>query len=1049
MTAVFALLAFLAIPMGMKGQTRAEVVAYTLDGTITGGTNGYATESEITQDDIMWMVTGNTTMNPWRIGGKNLDGEDRPLYSINPIADNITKVVVTNGTATLTVNSMTLIVSADVDFSNPTSTVTGSWAANSTTTFERPAEADWTNMYFKLVYNVTAGSSNQYAQFVKAEFYKQESGTPTCATPTFSPAAGTYTQAQNVSINCATEGATIYYTTDGQDPTTSSTVYSGAINVSTNTTVKAMATAEGYNNSAVATAEYAFITLEHAGTLEDPYTVADARAAIEANTGTQGVYATGIVSEIVTAYNAQFGNITYNISTDGTTASDQLQSYRGKSYNGEDFTSEDDIQVGDSVVVYGNLKKYGDTYEFEANNQLVSLVRPQSTEPSITITPEALNVNAEQHPVNYLNLAYDNIVVENHQSFTVHYYNAEDEEIELVSGEAWMLASVVKPDGVYQVLCAITANEGDARTGYFKVSAQDADGNTVYSNLVTVNQAAYNPAPSGDQFVRISSLDQLTDGSVVVIASRYNETANNYFAMKNAIGSKIQGTVFESVTSGTNEVLSSTISDDIDNYYWVVGVTSEGYTFTNASGDTIGYGSSTNFATNGGKTLWTVTSGTSGAALVQDYSGFQITNVNTNNRGIALKYDANPVVFGAYSTNNLNGDSYNFFLDFFVQTETVEPESYTLTINGYAAGSDDGYYLIASPVSVNPAEVQGMTEGEFDLYYFDESQDLEWINYKGENGSFNLEPGKGYLYAKKATTEGEVFSFELSGTLYDGTPITLAKVGNGEFQGWNLVGNPFADTAYINRDFYVMKEDGSEIITGEGNKIAPMQGFFVIAEQDGEELAISTETPSNTGSKIVVNVTQNRGNVIDRAIVRFGEGRQLPKFMMNPGNTKLFIAQADNEYAVVRSANEGEMPVSFKAAENGYYTLNIKAEDTEMGYLHLIDNMTGADVDLLSTPNYTFQANTTDYANRFCLVYAATTSINESASDDFAFFNGNEWVINSDGEATLQVIDMTGRVLSSQTVNGNTNLKLNQANGVYLLRLLQNNTVKNQKIVKE
>jgi len=45
------------------GQTREEVVAYTLDGTITGGSSGYATESEITQDNLTWMVMGNTTMN--------------------------------------------------------------------------------------------------------------------------------------------------------------------------------------------------------------------------------------------------------------------------------------------------------------------------------------------------------------------------------------------------------------------------------------------------------------------------------------------------------------------------------------------------------------------------------------------------------------------------------------------------------------------------------------------------------------------------------------------------------------------------------------------------------------------------------------------------------------------------------------------------------------------------------------------------------------------------------------------------------------------------
>jgi len=76
------------------------------------------------------------------------------------------------------------------------------------------------------------------------------------AIPTFSPAAGTYTEVQNVEINCATDGATIYYTTDGTEPTTTSSVYSTAITVGETMTIKAMAVKEDMENSAVATAEY-------------------------------------------------------------------------------------------------------------------------------------------------------------------------------------------------------------------------------------------------------------------------------------------------------------------------------------------------------------------------------------------------------------------------------------------------------------------------------------------------------------------------------------------------------------------------------------------------------------------------------------------------------------------------------------------------------------------------------------------------------------------------------------------------------------------------
>src|SRR5579863_7387193 len=80
------------------------------------------------------------------------------------------------------------------------------------------------------------------------------------ATPSFAPAPGTYSTAQSVTLSDATAGASIYYTTNGSTPTTSSTVYSGAIAVSSTTTINAIATAAGFNTSAVASGTYTIQT---------------------------------------------------------------------------------------------------------------------------------------------------------------------------------------------------------------------------------------------------------------------------------------------------------------------------------------------------------------------------------------------------------------------------------------------------------------------------------------------------------------------------------------------------------------------------------------------------------------------------------------------------------------------------------------------------------------------------------------------------------------------------------------------------------------------
>ena len=366
--------------------------------------------------------------------------------------------------------------------------------------------------------------------------------------------------------------------------------------------------------------------------------------------------------------------------------------------------------------------------------------------------------------------------------------------------------------------------------------------------------------------------------------------------------------------------------------------------------------------------------------------------------------------------------------------------TYNLPITGYG-NSAGGYHLIAPPFDdIDPDEIEGMTSGDYDLYYFDQAQDLEWINYK--SGHFNLASGKGYLYAHKTDV-----TLSFTGAPYTGDgKVTLRKTGGLEFEGWNLVGNPYATTATIDRDCYVMKSDGSEIIAGDSRSVAAMQGVFVIAAADNEEMTFTANGNTDEGSRITLNVVPNgrSGDGIDRTIIRFGEGAALPKFMLNAGNTKIYIPVEGMDYAVAFCGTENSTPVNFKASQNGTYRLVVDVVNLDMDYLHLIDNKTGSDVDLLLSPNYTFEASTSDYAERFQLVYQETTGVDENA---FAFFNGKEWGINNEGQAVLQVVDMTGRVLSSQTIIDKAVINIDSAHGVCLLRLISGNDVKVQKVV--
>ncbi len=398
------------------------------------------------------------------------------------------------------------------------------------------------------------------------------------------------------------------------------------------------------------------------------------------------------------------------------------------------------------------------------------------------------------------------------------------------------------------------------------------------------------------------------------------------------------------------------------------------------------------------------------------------------------------------------GDLYEPYVINFLteQTFTKEIAAYT---------EDGGYYLIATPIgTVNPADVDNMMENDYDLYYFDQASadGKEWVNIK--NGNTDLVSLKGYLYANS-----EDVTLTFTGYMYDGDgEVELVKnVGDNtttSFEGWNLVGNPFAQTAYITKPFYTMNNDGSEVVAGTGNSVDAMEGIFVVATTDGETMTFSKEESGKGNEQIVINVLRDRGAAIDRAIVRFDGSEELPKFMLNESHTKLYIPQGMDEYAVVQGQKMGEIPVNFKAAQGGVYTLSFNIEEVNFSYLHLIDNMTGADVDLLAlmryneaqkqtrgTASYSFSAQAADYASRFKLVFA----VGDNDDDEFSFYNNGLWIINNDGEAVLQVIDVTGRIMSSRQIEGSYSLSLQAAHGVYMLRLIKGDDIKVQKIVVE
>ena len=127
-----------------------------------------------------------------------------------------------------------------------------------------------------------------------------------------------------------------------------------------------------------------------ANTKETAYTVEQAIALVDAGKDlATPVYVKGIVSEITTPYSTQYKNISFNVSDDGTTTVPQFEFFRNQKDAESKYAENPNIKVGATVIGYGTLTKFGQTYEFNAGNYLVEYTAPaEKAVASIAISGE-------------------------------------------------------------------------------------------------------------------------------------------------------------------------------------------------------------------------------------------------------------------------------------------------------------------------------------------------------------------------------------------------------------------------------------------------------------------------------------------------------------------------------------------------------------------------------------------------------------------------------------------------------------------------------------
>ena len=335
---------------------------------VSGSNNSYAGNCDVTVNGIKWNLTGNSTMDPWRIGGKSITNVDRALYSKTPLAYNIAKIEVTHGTASsITVNSFKLIISDEANGAGETIDV--AFKASATTTIDLP-EGDYTNKYFKFLYNVTvSGSSNKFVQFVGAKFYAALAEDAVKA-PIIKGAEDFISETE-VTIE-AEDDVTVYYTLDGTEPTTASTVYTAPFTVKETTTVKAVAY-RGETASFVTSATFTQATRVTAAEAAQLAMKVASNNALTSVTYVIDAYVTSVIDQSLSSGQQRFWV------ADTKNGGQVLQSYY--------CNVPRVLKVGDYIQMFGKLTKY-DT-------------NPQMKNGDVTILPEPVvnyNITVSANP---------------------------------------------------------------------------------------------------------------------------------------------------------------------------------------------------------------------------------------------------------------------------------------------------------------------------------------------------------------------------------------------------------------------------------------------------------------------------------------------------------------------------------------------------------------------------------------------------------------------------------------------------------------------------
>jgi len=488
-----------------------------------------------------------------------------------------------------------------------------------------------------------------------------------------------------------------------------------------------------------------------------------------------------------------------------------------------------------------------------------------------------------------------------------------------------------------------------------------------------------------------------------------------------------------------------------------------------------------------------------------------ITNNLTINSGKIFKIEAakNLTVTGVIANS---GGNAGFVLESSV-AGTASLMHTTLdvpaTVQRYISGNAEDWHFLASPVSNQliassswvPAGTYGNGTG-YDLYVFDEPTPC-WVyqlntaptstyenpNWPTVHPTPNFVPGRGYLYSVQASNPTNQFA----GNLNNGTvsyAVTKNSTADPLLIGFNLIGNPYpssidwkASSGWTRsnlldsgggydmwiwnpatNNYGVYNSLASTGTNGISNFIAPMQGFFVRADSNGNidmtnDIRIHTgasnwfktvnnknyENPEN----IKVKISSQSGLGSDEVLLQFGASlnqagaaklystiKTAPSAYLNTGEGELTVRYLTN------TTNNPIIPLAFKPGSDGNYTVSIDFDTANYDFLVLEDTKTKTKHDLKDTPTYDFNASIADASDRF-LLHFEEVPIENNKLPIRIYYNGNKIVFDVSlipDDTDVKIFDTLGRKIIEKKIRGKTihYLPFNNKNQVFIVKAVSN-----------